>query len=174
MWGPRLGAADLVGAGAEPGPASLPCGTQAAARAAAQPHPSCHAPFPGRHVPSASPPGITKGGGRGAACGHGDAGDGDGDGRSASCARPRLLAYPSRDHAVGNPQFYAASVNYHAHLMDVPTSAAAASRCEGGWCSRTGQATTLDSTSDLRLPTASQIIQLRLHSLRRSGPAAAD
>lgn len=90
-----------------------------------------------------------------------------------SRARPRPLAYPSRDHAAGNPQFYAAFVNYRAldGCAHVPSRRV---RCEGGRCACAGQAPAPDGASDPRLPPAPQITELQLHSLRRSGPAAAE
>lgn len=116
-----------------------------------------------------SPPGNAE------ASGRGDDGDRDGDGvgRSVSRARPRPLAYPSRDHAAGNPQFYAAFVNYRAldGCAHVPSHRV---RCEGGRCACAGQAPAPDGASDPRLPPAPQITELQLHSLRRSGPAAAE
>lgn len=138
---------------------------------AARPSPVGHGqpPAPSITPRAVSPPGNAE------ASGHGDDGDRDGDGvgRSVSRARPRPLAYPSRDHAAGNPQFYAAFVNYRAldGCAHVPSRCV---RCEGGRCACAGQAPAPDGASDPRLPPAPQITELQLHSLRRSGPAAAE
>lgn len=126
-------------------------------------------PAPSITPRAVSPPGNAE------ASGRGDDGDRDGDGvgRSVSRARPRPLAYPSQDHAAGNPQFYAAFVNYRAldGCAHVPSRRV---RCEGGRCACAGQAPAPDGASDPRLPPAPQITELQLHSLRRSGPAAAE
>lgn len=170
VWRPRLSDAGPEAgccrlAGAEPGCTSLPRGAQAAARAAAGIiHHATLRSSPTR--PSASPPGNARGSGRGAACGHGD----NCDGRSASRARPRPPACPSRDHAAGSPQLYAALVNRRALDGRAPP-AAAASRCEGD-AARTRAGDPAGGRPDLRLPAAPQTTRLRPHGLGRSGPRA--